>query len=72
MEVNRQVVKAKGQSFFVEIKCTQNGTWQGIITWVEEKKSLPFRSALEMIKLIDSTLEDCEEVPKWFGVNSRD
>lgn len=65
MESNKQLIKSKGQSFLVEIKCTQNSTWQGVITWVEEKKTLPFRSALEMIKLIDSTMEDKEEAPDW-------
>lgn len=44
------------QSFVVEVKSQENSTWQGTITWVEGKKKENFRSALELIRLIDSTL----------------
>ena len=44
------------QSFVVEIKSQENHTWQGPITWVEGKKKENFRSALELIRLMDSTL----------------
>lgn len=47
------------QSFVVEIKSQENHTWQGTITWVEGKKKENFRSALELIRLMDSTLA-CE------------
>lgn len=46
------------QSFVIEIKSQENHSWQGTITWVEGKKKENFRSALEMIRLIDSTLSD--------------
>jgi len=44
------------QSFVIEVKSRENSTWQGTITWVEGKKKENFRSALELIRLIDSTL----------------
>lgn len=44
------------KSFIVEIKDTQNQSWQGNLTWVEEKKKVSFRSTLELIKLIDSAV----------------
>ena len=44
------------QSFVIEVKSQENSTWQGTITWVEGKKKENFRSALELIRLIDSTL----------------
>lgn len=44
------------QSFVVEVKSQENHTWQGTITWVEGKKKENFRSALELIRLMDSTL----------------
>lgn len=44
------------QSFVVEIKSQENHTWQGTITWVEGKKKENFRSALELIRLMDSAL----------------
>ena len=47
---------SSGQSFVVEVKCQENHTWQGTITWVEGKKKENFRSVLELIRLMDSTL----------------
>lgn len=44
-------------TFIVKVMNTQNSTWQGSITWVEEQKTQNFRSALEMIKMIDGVLE---------------
>ena len=44
-------------TFIVKIMNTQNSTWQGNLTWVEEQKTQNFRSALEMIKMIDGVLE---------------
>ena len=44
------------QSFVIEVKSQENSNWQGTITWVEGKKKENFRSALELIRLIDSTL----------------
>lgn len=46
------------RSFVIEVKSQENSTWQGTITWVEGKKKENFRSALELIRLIDSTLSD--------------
>ena len=50
------------QSFVIEVKSQENHTCQGTITWVEGKKKENFRSALELIRLIDSTLaSECIE-----------
>lgn len=48
--------RTKG-TFIVKVMNTQNSTWQGSITWVEEQKTQNFRSALEMIKMIDGVLD---------------
>lgn len=53
--------KNKG-TFIVKIMNTQNSTWQGSITWVEKEKTQHFRSALEMIKMIDSVLEEKTDI----------
>ena len=34
----------------------QNSTWQGSLTWVEEQKTEYFRSALELIKMMDEAV----------------
>jgi len=50
-------------TFLVRIQYRQNATWQGQVTWVDENKTVPFRSALELIKLIDSTRSN--DVTEW-------
>lgn len=48
----------KDKSFMIVIKDTQNASWQGTIEWLDQNKKQHFRSALEMIKLIDSVVEN--------------
>lgn len=50
-----------GETFVINIKCKQNHTWQGTVKWVGGQKEIPFRSALELIKLMDSAMESAEE-----------
>lgn len=45
-------------TFVVHVKYRQNATWQGVVTWAEKKKQKSFRSALELIKLMDSAIEE--------------
>lgn len=53
------------ETFVVQVISAQNATWQGTVTWANGKNKQPFRSTLELLKLIDSTLpegnEDMEE-----------
>ena len=49
--------EAEGErAFLINIRRTEGYTWQGDITWIASKKTAHFRSALEMIKLIDSAI----------------
>ena len=48
-------------TFLVKIVNTQNATWQGNVTWIEEQKSRNFRSALELLKLIDGAIGQNEK-----------
>lgn len=45
-------------TFVVKIVSQQNSTWQGSVTWTEEKKVQNFRSALELLKLISGALDE--------------
>lgn len=45
-------------SFLIRIFNQQNATWQGTVTWTESNRTESFRSALELIKLIDSAIEE--------------
>lgn len=49
------------ETFVVRILNTQNATWQGTVTWTDGKRTEAFRSALELIRLMDSTLLMQEE-----------
>ncbi len=49
-------MKGKG-TFIVKVKDTENATWQGTVEWVDGRKELPFRSTLELIKLLDSAID---------------
>lgn len=44
------------KSFVVQIMNTQNATWQGTVTWTDGKQQESFRSALELIRLLDSAM----------------
>ncbi len=54
-----EMERTKGEkaTFVVRIQYRQNATWQGQVTWAEKNKTINFRSALELLKLIDSTAE---------------
>ncbi len=43
-------------TFIIRVQQRQHSSWQGLVTWVDEDKTVPFRSALELIKLIDGAL----------------
>lgn len=55
-------MKGKSSTFIVKVMSTENASWQGTIQWVDGKKDVPFRSTLELIKLIDSVVEGNIEV----------
>ena len=52
-------------TFIVNIKYRENATWQGEVVWADKKQKKYFRSALELLKLIDGALDgDSEEEEK--------
>lgn len=44
-------------TFAVRILFRQNASWQGSVTWLEEKREQSFRSVLELVLLMDSALK---------------
>ena len=44
-------------TFVVKIEHCCNETWQGEVVWAEENKKEKFRSALELIKLMDEAMK---------------
>lgn len=59
MRKPEEILKQNGEeaTFVLHIKFRQNATWQGSVTWAEENVRRDFRSALELLKLIDSALD---------------
>ena len=51
-------------TFIVKIINQQNATWQGTVTWVENQQTQSFRSALELLKMIDGAVNDVGDVPE--------
>lgn len=43
-------------TFIVKIDHCQQGSWQGKVIWAEGNRSERFRSALELIKLMDEAV----------------
>ncbi len=43
-------------TFLVKVRYRQNSTWQGEVVWAEKNQKQYFRSALELLKLMDSAL----------------
>jgi len=55
LDNQRDIGSTKG-TFEITVKFMQNSTWQGQIHWVEKNQRQNFRSALEMLKLMDEAL----------------
>ena len=51
----------KKRTFIIEVNDTQNQSWQGSIEWVQGQKKQAFRSVLELLKLMDSALNEEDE-----------
>lgn len=45
-------------TFIVQVKYRQNSTWQGEVIWAEGKEKRNFRSALELLKMIDGVIDE--------------
>lgn len=43
-------------TFIVRIEHCQNKSWQGKVTWAEGNKTERFRSALELMRLMDEAV----------------
>lgn len=56
-EPKKQKPFAETDTFIVDVKFRQNSTWQGIVRWKETGKEVHFRSALELLKIMDNALE---------------
>ncbi|MDO5134988.1 MAG: hypothetical protein Q4D55_02945 [Eubacteriales bacterium] len=49
------------QTFLIEVEDTQNMSWQGRVEWIQGGKRRCFRSVMELLRLMDSVVEDGEK-----------
>ena len=52
----------KADTFLVKIMDHEHATWQGKVTWIEGQREQYFRSALELLKLIDGAIEESQNI----------
>ena len=45
-------------TFVIRVQHRQHSSWQGRVTYLDKDQTVCFRSALELIKIIDSTLDE--------------
>ena len=43
-------------TFYLRVLFRQNASWQGTVRWAETKQEVPFRSVLELLLMMDSTI----------------
>lgn len=51
----------KDVQFAVSVRKTSNGYWAGEVVWINAGRKEAFRSALELMKLLDSAVSASEE-----------
>jgi hypothetical protein len=50
----------KDATFVVHVNKCENESWQGQITWADRDEKISFRSAMELINIMDAALDTAE------------
>jgi hypothetical protein len=66
---NNEDTIIKNSSFHIKLRYKQNHSLQGSIQWLEEKKTIYFRSMMELILLLQEAVSDRKEFRSWNGTN---
>lgn len=53
----RENMKSQPGTFIVKIIEQQNDSWQGTVTYVEKNETQHFRSAMELLHLMDEVMQ---------------
>nr|WP_155959603.1 hypothetical protein [[Eubacterium] cellulosolvens] len=64
----KEIDRENGASFIVDIKRNEYSSWQGTVTWIESNETVSFRSAMELIRLMDSVVEKDRELEAGRGL----
>ncbi len=49
-------VETGGNTFIIDVKSAEGGSFKGTITWVQTQEKVAFRSPLELLRLMDSAV----------------
>ncbi len=55
-----QIREGEAANFYIRILFRQNASWQGSVRWLEGEREESFRSALELVFLLDSVLDPAD------------
>lgn len=60
MKKDEEILEEHGElgTFIIRVQHRQHSSWQGRVTWLDENKTVYFRSELELMKLIDGALNE--------------
>ena len=58
---------SRDNTFIIRMVDSPDNAWRGTITWVNDARCEGFRSALELISLIDSTQDSVQEDERDFA-----
>ncbi|PWL47491.1 MAG: hypothetical protein DBY45_00385 [Clostridiales bacterium] len=59
---HKKSVEADQATFLVHVIYRQYNTWQGRITWMQDKTSRNFKSVFEMLKLMDDAMNGSSQI----------
>lgn len=62
--------KIGGITFLIRIYFKQHANWQGTIEWLEENKTIPFRSVLELVALLNEAVEEISPEDQGLDIRS--
>lgn len=51
-------------TFVIQVECQDNATWQGTVNWSEEDRAVPFRSAMELLEIMNTAFDN-GDVTQW-------
>lgn len=49
---------AEKATFVIQVECQDNATWQGTVRWTEGDREIPFRSAMELLEIMNTVFDD--------------
>ena len=66
-DISTYETKIKNSSFLLKIKYNQNHSIQGTIQWLEQKRTIYFRSLMELVLLLQEAASNNMEFRSWKG-----